>query len=409
MAQTKHITYSLLGSLLLVALGWGIYHSIEFYEETERSSWSDRALSNPYLAAQQFLQASEINVKEADSLLRLNSLEGVKTVLITDANQVANPRQLQAVLDWLELGGSLIVTANSLNETEDLLLEEFHVEVDFPGSDDTEKRTVAESLRNYNRKIDEGMTAEEIAASVQGDETITYIEFDEDIGTLDISFAPYHVLTHPHFDDDEELEPRPFSWSSSDKGVHLMQFNVGDGLLTIISDPGIWQSRNIDKHDHAYLLWILSATNGDFAILRPTYRESLWSLISTNAYEFLIALTVLTLLWLWRKGQRFGPVLVFKTGQRRALSEHFYATANYLWHRKASEFLLRPIRQQIFRRAHITIPEFPRADNETRVTLIARHCDINRLTVSQILQARDFSAISFVRTVKLLKQIEQLL
>ncbi|MCP4495011.1 MAG: DUF4350 domain-containing protein [Gammaproteobacteria bacterium] len=407
MAQTKQVAYSLLGSLLLTTLGWGVYQSIEFYEDTEKSSWSIEALSNPYLATQQFLQASEINVREADSLLRLDSLEGVGTVLITDANQVANPRQLKAVLNWLEQGGSLIVTANSINETADLLLEEFNVEVDYPGSDDTAKRSAAESLRDYNRKIGEGMTPEEIATSLRGDEVLTHIKFDENIGTLSISFAPYRILSHPHFDDNEEIEPRPFSWSSSDKGVHLMQFNVGEGLLTIISDPSIWHSRKVDKHDHAYLLWILSATNGDFAILRPTYRESLWSLISTNAYESLIALTVLTLLWLWHKGQRFGSVLAFKTGQRRALSEHFSATANYLWHRKASEFLLRPIRQQIFRRAHITIPEFAHADSETRMSLIAMHSGINRQTVCQILQAQDFNEISFVRTVKLLKQIEQ--
>ncbi|MCP4236221.1 MAG: DUF4350 domain-containing protein [Aestuariibacter sp.] len=407
MTQTKHISYYLLGSLLVVALGWGVYQNIEFYEEAERSSWSIKAQSNPYLAAQQFLQASEINVREADSLLRLDSLEGVNTVLVTDANQVANQRQLQTVLNWLELGGSLIVTANSLNDTDDLLLEAFHVEVDFTGNNNTEKRSIVESLREYNRKIAEGMTAEEIIASERPDEVITHIKFDDSIGTVDISFAPYRTLSHPHFDGDEEIQPQPTNWSESASGLHLMQFNVGEGLLTIISDPGIWQSHNIDKHDHAYLLWILSATNGDFAILRPTYRASLWSLIYTNAYEFLIALTALMLLWLWRKAQRFGPVLAYKTEQRRALGEHFSATASYLWHRKASEFLLRPLRQQIIRRAHIAIPEFARADSETRITLIASLSGINRLTVSQILQDRTFNETTFVHTVKLLKQIEQ--
>ncbi len=408
MVQTRQIAYSLLGGLLLIALGWGIYQSIEFYEETEKSSWSIDALGNPYLAAQQFLQASEIRVKEADSLLRLDSLEDISTVLITNANQIANPRQLKAVLDWLELGGNLIVTANSLDKSEDLLLEKFHVKVDFPDKNDSEKRSIADSFRDYNKKIDEGMTAEEIASSELEEENITRIKFDENIGVLDINFAPYRILNHPHFDDeDNEIEPYPFSWSSSDKGVHLMQFNVGEGLLTIISDPGIWRSRNIDKYDHAYLLWILGTNKGDFAILRPTSRESLWSLISTNAYEFLLALAILTLLWLWRKGQRFGSVLKFEKGQRRALSEHFSATANYLWHRKAHEFLLRPIRQQIFRRAHIAIPEFARADSENRITLIAKHSGIDRQTVSQLLQTQDFNEISFVRTVKFLKQIEQ--
>ena len=42
----------------------------------------------------------------------------------------------------------------------------------------------------------------------------------------------------------------------------MMQFEVGEGLLTIVTDPSIWTSYRIDKYDHAYLLWILSAGEG---------------------------------------------------------------------------------------------------------------------------------------------------
>ncbi len=413
MSLTRQVTYSILGILLLVACAWGLYQSIEFYEDTEKSQWSIQALRNPYLAAQQFLQASDIEVTEADSLLQLDSLEGVSTVLITDANQVANPRQLDAVLAWLEKGGSLIVTANSFNTSQDLLLEKFSVNVDWPDVADTEikdEQSIADSLREYNEKIDKGMTAEEIAAEEAEDALLTRIEFDDNIGTLEINFSPNRILSHPYIDDENEpaeSDPHPFSWSSSEKGVHLIQFDVGEGLLTIISDPRIWQSRKIHQYDHAYLLWILSSTDGNFAILRPTYRESLWTLISKNAFEVVTALGILILLWLWHIGHRFGRMVRIQTGERRALGEHFSATANYLWHRKASESLLLPIRQQIYRRAHIAIPEFARASEEDQLNLIADHCNFNRLTVNQILLQSDFNEASFVRTVKLLKHIEQ--
>jgi len=413
MSRTRQVTYTLLGILLLMACAWGLYQSIEFYEDTEKSQWSIQALRNPYLAAQQFLQASDIEVTEADSLLRLDSLEGVSTVLITDANQVANPRQLDAVLSWLEKGGSLIVTANSISTSQDLLLEKFKVDVDWPEFADTEieeEQSIADSLREFNEKIDEGMTAEEIAAEETEEALVTRIEFGDNIGTVEINFSPNRILSHPYFDDENELnesDPRPFSWSSSEKGVHLMQFDVGDGLLTFISDPRIWQSRKIDQFDHAYLLWVLSSTDGNFAILHPTYRESLWALISKNAFEVIIALGLPVLLWLWHIGHRFGRVVRIQTGERRALGEHFSATANYLWHHKASESLLLPIRQQIYRRAHTAIPEFARANEEDQLNLIADHCDINRVTVNQILLQSDFNEATFVRTVKLLKHIEQ--
>ena len=419
----------IIGMGILAILGWGVYLSIEFYDETEQTSWSIQATRNPYLAAQQFMQKSEIDSVEADSLIGLDSLDGVYTLLITDANQVVNPRQLEQVLRWLENGGNLIVTANSVASSDDLLLDKFNVNVhwytgdtdaedeeiidDELSEDDTEehKPSVSESLREYNRQIDEGKTPEEIALSLTGEDPLTTIDFGEDTGRLEIRFNSSRVLTHPYIDDDDydESDPQPFSWSSSENGIHMMQFNVGEGMLTIISDPTIWTSRRIDQYDHAYLLWVLSSNEGDFAILHPSLRESIWKLMWKNAPEFLIALGIMLALWLWYLGHRFGRIVPRDSSSGRALSEHFSATANYLWHRKASEQLITPLRQQIYRRASNLVPGFAGADKDPdrQIQLVSRHCGMGVATVNSALNARDFNETSFVRTVKQLKTIEQ--
>ena len=414
MTRSSQAIYGFLGALLLATIAWAFYQSIEFYEETIETPWSVEARRNPYLAAQQFLQRSEVKVIDADSLIELESLETVSTLFIGQANQIVNPRQLDAVLAWLESGGSLIVTADSLTNDDDLLLKEFEVEVSWPEyeTDDIEEdeQSVSESLREYNEKIDAGMTPEQIEAEKRDDDILTRIEFGDDIGTLEIYFDPYRVLSHPYiegYEDYDEADKIPFSWSSSEEGIHLMQFNVGEGLLTIVSDSSIWQSSSIDQFDHAYLLWILSSTYGDFAILRTTHRETLWDSFVKNAYELLIALALFIAGWIWYTANRFGRIIPLETGERRALSEHFSATANYLWHRKAGKYLLQPLREQIYRRAQFAIPDFATADVETRLTLIAEHSNIDRPTIVQILQADDLNEASFVRTVKLLKQIEQ--
>ncbi|MDH5356443.1 MAG: DUF4350 domain-containing protein, partial [Gammaproteobacteria bacterium] len=108
MTRNSQIAYTLLGVLVLATLGWALYQSIEFYEETVETPWSLEARRNPYLAAQQFLQRSGIEVTEADSLIHLNNLESVSTVFISHAGQIVNPRQLDAVISWLQEGGSLI-------------------------------------------------------------------------------------------------------------------------------------------------------------------------------------------------------------------------------------------------------------------------------------------------------------
>jgi len=418
----------IIGLAVIALLGWGIYSSIEFYDDKEQTSWSLQALRNPYLAAQQFMQQSGIDSVEADSLIGLDTLEGVATVLITDANQVVNPRQLEQVLNWLENGGNLIVTANSIGDSHDLLLEEFNVGVTWRGKNEDEdtagddqhdedadpeedKQSISEALREYNRQIDEGKTPEEIAESTAESDSLTAIDFGDDIGNLEIAFGSYRVLTHPYSDgeDVDESIPQPFSWSASEYGIHLMQFDVGSGLLTIISDPSIWTSSRIDQHDHAYLLWVLSSKDGDFAILHPTLRDSIWVLISHNAPEFLIALALFIALWFWYLGHRFGRIVPRAAIGGRALSEHFSATANYLWQRKASKQLIEPVRQQIFRRASILLPEFASAgkDPERQIELISHHCGLEVATVNIALNTMDFNETSFVRTVKLLKYIEQ--
>ena len=129
------MTRSAVSPRLLVALlglgliAWALYANIEFYDEEVKSGWSLEALRNPYLAAQQFVERSGIAVTDADNLNRLDSLQGLRTLLITDANQIVSPRQLQQVLDWLEDDGNIILTANALSNSDDLLLKEFNVEV----------------------------------------------------------------------------------------------------------------------------------------------------------------------------------------------------------------------------------------------------------------------------------------
>jgi hypothetical protein len=67
------------------------------------------------------------------------------------------------------------------------------------------------------------------------------------------------------------------------------------------------------------------------------------------------------------------------------------------------------VRAQILRRASIVLPGFAGAGNDaqTQLQLIARHCGIEVATVDIALNAMEFNEASFVRTVKLLKYIEQ--
>jgi hypothetical protein len=402
----------LLGLLLLALAGWGLYHSIEFYEETEHSSWSREALHNPYLAAQQFMARSGIDVTDVDSLARLDRLEGLGTLFFSDANQVQDPRQLQQVMDWLRAGGNVIYTANAVDHDDDLLLETFAVSVDWrerEAGEDRDSRPLSETLRDYNRQIEQGKSREDIVKSFgEAQQPTTRVRFSDDIGDLEITFDTTRVLQHASFDDSSaDTEYQPFSWSSSEHGVHMMQFDVGAGLLTIVSDPGIWTSYRIGEHDHAWLLWLLSSNEGNFAILRTVLRESLWTLAQRNASELLIALGLLLAAWMWRSGYRFGRLLPRDRSRQRALGEHFSSVSHYLWQRRRAEHLLTPVRQAVLRRASRALSGFARADEGRQFELLAERCGIEVGAIARAFGSNDFNEASFVSTVRLLKHIEQ--
>ena len=400
------------GLVLLGLIAWGLYVSIESYEESEHSSWSSAALRNPYLAAQHFMEQSDITVTDVDSLLKLDRLDKLGTLFFSDANQVQTPRQLKQVMDWLQVGGNVIYSANAVEHEDDLLLQEFSVEVDWRERDsdqDGATPPLSETLREYNRQIQDGKSREEIASSfARPKQPLTKVRFGDDIGEIEVAFDTARVLQHAAFDDNEvESQHQPFSWSNSEHGVHMMQFEVGDGLLTIISDPSIWTSYQIDQQEHAYLLWLLSSQEGIFAILRTVLRESIWSLMLKNASELLIATGLLIAILIWRSGCRFGRLLPRDLSRRRALGEHFSALSHYLWKRRRSEYLLTSLRQAVLRRASSTLGGFANADQARQFELIAERCGLQPEAIARVFGNNDFNETSFVVTVRLLKNIEQ--
>ena len=402
--------------LVFALVVWGLYTLIEICEEKMTSTWSIEALTNPYLAAEQFLQQSDIGVVEMEGFANLDVLDGVSTIFVSEANQVTAPPQLKRIMTWMEQGGNVIYSADSSAHDDDLLLQHFHIEVEWYRDYDDEEQDVEEEetkfsdeLREYNRQIREGKSRDEIVESLNEEESLTIVDFADGSGELEVAFYQRLVLYHPYIEgsDSDDSIPRPRSWAYSENGVHLIQFDIGDGQLTIVTDPGIWSSYRIDSHDHAFLLWKLSASGGSFAISRAVLQDSLWQLTLEHASEALIAVALLIAIWIWHLAYRFGRLLPRDLSRTRALAEHFSSISHYLWHRRHGAYLLQPLRQRVLRRASLTLGEFARAESDRQIELLAQRSDRTVNSVSRAMHESDFNEASFVQTVKLLKHIEQ--
>ncbi|MFC4879144.1 hypothetical protein [Microbulbifer halophilus] len=80
----------------------------------------------------------------------------------------------------------------------------------------------------------------------------------------------------------------PVFWADMENetaGVPFIQFERGDGLLTLMADAGLWQSDRIGHFDHVFLLEQL-ASDGDFVFLTRPQFDSLPVLARRYAREF---------------------------------------------------------------------------------------------------------------------------
>lgn len=394
---------------IVVFIVWFIAQRIEFYDSVEHSEWSSKAKANPYLAAIQFLKKSDIDVIDLNSLNQLKQLQTISTLLVTSSSQIKNPRQLDKILTWVKQGGNLIVSASLLKD--DIFLNEFSVRVEDIENDQKEE-SFSEKLKNYNRQIKQGKSKQDIEKENKKEVLLTMIKFSDMPEKLKIAFNAQTVLQHPYINNSKDVDTRyqPFSWSSSKNGVQLMQFSVAKGVVTILSNASIWNSFSIGRFDHAFLLWLLIDKDGSLAILHNTLGDSIWTLAKQYASEFLVALSVLLAFFIWYKAFRFGRIEQASSTAKRSLGEHFYTTANYLWHRQGVDALLTPLREKLLYRSYLKLGQSLASQNKLQhFELLSQYTGIDMAQIQMAFESKDKSELSFIKTVQILKKIETLL
>lgn len=407
--KIKAILIWLSAFIIVAFLVWLVAQKIEFYEAEEHSRWSSKARSNPYLAAIKFLKQSDVDVLDINNFNQLKELQTTSTLLVTNSSQINNARQFDKVMSWLNQGGNLIMVPSLLRN--DYLLSELGINV--KKNDIDNSITFSDALVDYNNKVKQGKSAEEIEKESEMDVQLTRIKFTDITEELNIAFDSTHVLEHSFITEstDTETEFIPSSWSSSEDGVQLIQFMVGEGTITLLSDMTIWNSFRIDEYDHAYLLWLLIDNNGHLAILHNPFGDSIWTLMQQHASEFILALCLFVGFMLWHKMYRLGRIEHYSQNKNRSLSEHFYTTANFLWHRQSVDALLVPLRNKILRQSNLRQEQLltNHDSRQQNYKLLSKQTNISLEHIQMAFESSDNSELNFIKIVRILNRIEKLL
>ncbi|ROM52671.1 hypothetical protein BK648_09015 [Pseudomonas poae] len=377
-------------ALLLVCLlgAGGLYawHKAIPYDEVIDHGPSAQAQANPYLAAEYFLRRQGLTVEHANGIERLADLpaKGQSLLLLGERSNMT-PRQVEQLLGWTKAGGHLLVVAEALWDEEtgksgDLLLDRLEIH-------QTLSDTFDEPASPRKKK------APDLTKLYVDNETApAYFSFDTDFNLTD----PRHLAQ--------------FSANSA-KSSHLMQLDLGQGHVTVVTDSDLWKTPNIGKHDNAWLLWYLNQNTG-VTLLFNNNADNLLTLLLRYFPQALVALFALIILALWHAGMREGPIQPPEPKARRQLQEHLKASADFLLRRGGQGALLQALQRDILRAARKRHPGFEHLDTAAQWQVLEHLTRQPSHAISQALgplPPRRLSSADFSRQVTCLQTLRNAL
>ena len=371
---------------LLAAGGLYTWHKAIPYQEVVDRGPSPEVQANPYLAAEHFLRQQGLVVEHANGLEQLASLPPQNSsLLLLGERSNMSPRQADQLLEWAKAGGHLLLVAEALwddetGKSDDLLLDRVQLRQSF--SEGFDKPLPARKKR-----------APDLTKLYIDNETpAAYFSFDTDFNLTD----PKHLAQ--------------FSANSA-KASHLMQVNVGQGRVTVVTDSDLWKNRHIGRHDNAWLLWYLNQGT-TVTLLFNSDVEDLFSLLLRYFPQALVALAALIVLGLWHCGMRQGPIQLPAPKARRQLLEHLKASAEFLLRHSGQNSLLQTLQHDILRTARRRHPGFEHLDTPEQWQVLEHLTHQPTLVISQALgplPAKRLSSADFSRQVACLQTLRNAL
>ncbi len=307
----------LLAIFITISTKW-FFNNFEKKEVEKNTGYSTEARRNKFLAAEYYLRDLGYEVESDSNRARLlETHENYQTILINDYGPKLSPTHFKKLKQWIENGGHLIFTASDFQYSYDEGDE--YTGNDFKNNQLLEEYGILPSYTNFDEyKEDSDFDNEEQAISTYmlRDSTEISIDFSSSTQLLDTTDSA--------------------SLSLNDRyGTHLVQLDIGEGKLTVLSDNYMLSNDYIGEHDHAYLLSSLNEINKSSSkkalLLYNNQSDSIFTLIWKHGKEACIAFLALLILSLWSLHNRFGPIMPIIDYSNRNITEHLRAIARFSW------------------------------------------------------------------------------
>ncbi|MEE9253600.1 MAG: DUF4350 domain-containing protein, partial [Pseudomonadales bacterium] len=307
------------------------------------------------------------------------------------------------LIAWVERGGHLIMRgampwnaqrATSGDPLLDFLQVQVHEQPQF--SDELAPSTETQRVRRELMETAQmNIDANALCGPVEDVVQLRFIEEDDTVVAL--------------FSSDRSLVDAgngAFAAASNQYGTQLLQFEIGDGLITVMTTLRLWRNRVIDCHDHAHMLRLLVATSEKLWWLYDTELPALPILVWRNAALVVLGMLALIALIAWRAAFRIGVPLAREADARRQLMEHIDGVARFYWQYGSSDKLLDELREEVMRVHRVRADRKSNDPVASLATLTGIAESDVRWALSVKAQNRD---ASFSRAVSILQKLRKAL
>ena len=359
-------------------IGWFLTN-YERYEKEVDIGYSGEAATNPFYAAELFLEKYNMEIESLPSILELNEMPGTDDVLFIPTKRYdISPDRVAELMDWVRKGGHLIVLAryDSKDDSDrsDELFDALGVSSDY----EFDVAPFAEMFFDNSADDDSDLDVDEESDNDDAEETSTRnlpltIQINDKIEDKKVRFIQSKWMTT-----EERYET---SWEVTGKnGAQLLEFHIDEGWVTLLSGIEFMTNSNLNKHDHAAFLHTLvhiSNSERKLWIIRNDDNASLLSILYNEQYPVFISFVMFVLFWLWYASRRFGPVAPDLLAVRRSMSEHIVSTGHYQWRSRNRKELLHSVQKALNEQIMQSHPLWVRLSDKERAAKLAKLAGLN--------------------------------
>ncbi|HIO97162.1 MAG TPA: DUF4350 domain-containing protein [Leucothrix sp.] len=414
--RTATLLIVLLVALIIGAGVYNFYKTHEYKEVEIRTGLLNEARTNPFYASRLFLKRMGIPTIKKESLQTNWGFPNTDTVMIiTTKRKGLSTARTEELLEWVESGGHLIARSTSdWYYSGDGGDEETEEEINKMLSDKDSRDPLQRLLgihsgkrihlsEDVNKEKDKKKKkiksdAEEIMTALletKVDETPEYeISIKGADAPLKIQMDWFENLVIDDLDKSASYQTEQVKLKT---GNFIIRTKVGEGLVTLVSDMDFFKNYEIEKSDHAKILWhLVHGYQTDIQqpktvwLIHDDEMASLWNLLWKNAWTLILSLTLFLALWMLQASRRFGPVIPKQQEDRRSLNEHITSSGNYYWKNNKKHRLIESSRLALTQRLTRVHPGWANYSREEQIKLLSNQLNMPSEALHRLLYDNNF-------------------